>query len=58
LEDMKSYIKTLAPGGSILFSGFFAHDFELINDEAQKNGLELQHKIEEERWQCCHYRKP
>lgn len=58
LEDMKSYVDTLSQGGSILFSGFFAHDFDLINDEALKQGLEFQSKIEEERWQCVHYRKP
>lgn len=58
LEDMKNYVATLAPGGSILFSGFFAHDFELINNEALKQGLQFQAKIEEERWQCVHYRKP
>ncbi|WP_421754371.1 50S ribosomal protein L11 methyltransferase [Croceimicrobium sp.] len=58
LEDMKAYVDTLASGGSILFSGFFAHDFELIDEEAQNQGLEFRHRIEEERWQCVHYQKP
>ena len=58
LEDMKAYVDTLASGGSILFSGFFAHDFELIDEEARKQGLEFRHRIEEERWQCVHYQKP
>ena len=55
---MKAYVDTLASGGSILFSGFFAHDFELIDEEARKQGLEFRHRIEEERWQCVHYQKP
>lgn len=58
LEDMKSYVATLRSGGSILFSGFFAHDFELIDSEAKAQGLNFESKIEEERWQCVHYRKP
>ncbi len=57
LEDMKSYVATLAQGGDILFSGFFNFDFELIDTAAKKLGLSLQNRIEEARWQCCHYRK-
>ncbi len=57
LEDMKSYVATLASGGLILFSGFFAHDFDLIDEEARKQGLKFQSKIEEERWQCVLYSK-
>lgn len=58
LEDMKSYVVTLSSGGSILFSGFFEHDFDLIDAEAKAQGLIFESKIEEERWQCVHYRKP
>lgn len=58
LEDMGAYVETLKTGGSILFSGFFAHDFELIDAEASKQGLKFQSRIEEERWQCVNYQKP
>lgn len=58
LEDMAAYVATLAEGGSILFSGFFEHDFNLIDAEAKKQGLNFVSKIDEERWQCVHYRKP
>jgi len=58
LEDMHVYVQTLNSAGSILFSGFFAHDFDLINAEAEKRGLVFESRIEEERWQCVHYRKP
>lgn len=58
LEDMHVYVQTLNSAGSILFSGFFAHDFDLINAEAEKQGLVFESRIEEERWQCVHYRKP
>ncbi len=57
LEDMKTYVDTLEKGGDLLLSGFFEHDFALIDAEAQKQGLRFVNKIEEERWQCCHYRK-
>lgn len=58
LEDMRAYVATLAEGGSILFSGFFEHDYNLIDAEAKKQGLNFVAKIDEERWQCVHYRKP
>lgn len=57
LEDMKTYAAALDSGGELLLSGFFDYDFQLIDTEANKQGLKLVRKFEEERWQCCHYRK-
>lgn len=58
LEDMDAYVESLESGGEIIFSGFFEHDFHLIDAEAQKNGLKLLERISEAAWQCCRYLKP
>jgi ribosomal protein L11 methyltransferase len=58
LEDMPVYEECLEGGGSILFSGFFEHDFHLIDEKAKSLGLKFVSRIDEERWQCVHYQKP
>jgi ribosomal protein L11 methyltransferase len=57
LEDMKVYVASMRPGADLLLSGFFDYDFSLIDAEAQAQGLSFLGKIEENRWQCCHYKK-
>jgi ribosomal protein L11 methyltransferase len=58
LEDTQHYASCLKPQGILLLSGFFKHDFELIDREAQKQGLEFKESIEEHNWLCCCYVKP
>lgn len=57
MEDMKSYVDTLSSGGHLLISGFFEHDFEMLNDKATECGTTLVNKIKEDRWMACHYQK-
>ncbi len=57
LEDMKTYIETLTPKGRLLISGFFENDFEMLNSEATKHGMELVNKVTEDRWMSCHFQK-
>lgn len=57
MEDMKSYVDTLPSGGHLLISGFFEHDFEMLNDKATECGTTLVNKIKEDRWMACHYQK-
>lgn len=58
LEDMPVYEQCMEAGANILFSGFFEHDFHLIDEKAQSLNLKLIDRIEEERWQCVLYQKP
>jgi len=57
LEDMEAYVRSMRPGADLLLSGFFDYDFSLIDEAAKAQGLEFLGKIEENRWQCCHYKK-
>lgn len=57
MEDMKSYVDTLPSGGHLLISGFFEHDFEMLNGKATECGTTLVNKIKEDRWMACHYQK-
>jgi ribosomal protein L11 methyltransferase len=57
LEDMKVYVASMRPGADLLLSGFFDYDFSLIDEAAKAEGLSFVNKIEENRWQCCHYKK-
>lgn len=55
MDDMKSYIDTLTPGGQLLISGFFENDFEMLHSEATRYGARLVNKITEDRWMACHF---
>tara|TARA_R110002050_G_scaffold34445_5_gene87004 strand:- start:749 stop:1585 length:837 start_codon:yes stop_codon:yes gene_type:complete len=57
LEDMKVYVASMRSGADLLLSGFFDYDFNLIDEAAKAQGLSFVGKIEENRWQCCHYKK-
>lgn len=57
LDDMQTYVSSMRSGADLLLSGFFDYDFELIDAEAKSQGLDFVSKIEENRWQCCHYQK-
>lgn len=56
LEDMKTYIDTLHPGATLLISGFFEDDFELLNSRATEYNAQLVNKVREDRWLACHYK--
>jgi ribosomal protein L11 methyltransferase len=57
LDDMGAYVACMRPGADLLLSGFFDYDFSLVDAAAKAQGLEFVNKIEENRWQCCHYKK-
>lgn len=57
MEDMKSYVDTLPSGGYLVISGFFEHDFDMLNEKANECGTTLVNKIKEDRWMACQYQK-
>lgn len=55
LNDLSSYCKSLNKNGIILLSGFYEEDFDLINQEAQKNNLSLNDKKTKNKWCLLSY---
>lgn len=58
LEDMHSYVACMAPGASLLMSGFYVEDTGLIRAEAERLGLVFDHVREQDRWACAEFRAP
>lgn len=50
LEDMAVYAISLKKGGSLLISGFYEEDVEMLLNEANRHGLSLVDKESKERW--------
>lgn len=50
LAEIHIYAKLLAPKGSLLLSGFYEHETNLIAAEAGKYGLQLQKQLVKNRW--------
>jgi ribosomal protein L11 methyltransferase len=50
LSEMSDYANYLAPGGLILFSGFYTHDIDDLNRAAVPLGLIEQKRDERETW--------
>ena len=50
LEQIPAYTKSLHAGGTLLISGIYHEDFEIIAEKAVANGFGFQKKIEKNRW--------
>ncbi len=50
LRDMPSYISVLAPGGTLLLSGFYEHDIPAIRAKAEASGLAFDHYESRQNW--------
>ena len=50
LRDMPSYISVLAPGGTLLLSGFYEHDIPAIRAKAEASGLAFDHYESRQDW--------
>ena len=58
LEEIPEYVKYLAPGGSLLLSGFYNFDTGRIKAVAEESKLQLLNTLERNDWQLLLYRKP
>lgn len=56
LRDMPSYISVLAPGGTLLLSGFYEHDIPAIRAKAEASGLAFDHNLCREDWVAVKFR--
>ena len=50
LRDMPSYISVLAPGGTLLLSGFYEHDIPALRAKAEELGLAFGHYLIRNDW--------
>lgn len=50
LEDLSTYADSMKKNASLLLSGFYTEDVEMIDKEAAANGLVLQKKMERNNW--------
>ncbi len=57
LADMKTYSSCLDKNGILLLSGFYEEDLPLIDEEATKHQLKIQHTIKRNNWLSAHYKK-
>ncbi|GAL75053.1 ribosomal protein L11 methyltransferase [Nonlabens ulvanivorans] len=50
LQDIPVYGKSLKPGGTILFSGFYTEDLELIKEACNKIGIQYDSHMVRDNW--------
>ena len=55
LADMDNYLKCLAPGGDILFSGFLDEDVAIMTTAATSRGLTLTAECHHAGWAALHF---
>ena len=56
LEDMSSYAVHLEDDGYLYLSGFYQEDLPLIQKEAEKYGLVMERKLNNDRWIAAEFR--
>jgi ribosomal protein L11 methyltransferase len=57
LSDISNYAQVLDKNGLLLLSGFYSEDIPLIEQEANKSGLDLQIKNFKNNWSVCVFKK-
>ena len=57
LADMPAFVKKMAPGATLLLSGFYAEDIPLLVERAKELGLTLTGQSEDQNWACLRFAK-
>ena len=57
LQDMATYSKHLRTGGTLLLSGFYDNDVEILEKCANENNLHLVTHISKENWAALRFIK-
>lgn len=57
IADMQAYSAAIAPGGTMLLSGFYTADIPLVQKAAEEAGLTLAASSELNDWACLRFRK-
>ncbi len=56
--DLRTYVRSLRPGGTLLCSGFYEADISAIRAEAQAHGLRFHSQRTRDTWACLRFEKP
>ena len=57
LQDMHEYVKRLNSAGTLLLSGFYTEDLDMIKAEAQKCGLDFEDHFTQDNWVSARFSK-
>ena len=57
LNDMHRYVDRMNAGAHLLMSGFYVEDIPAIQEEAERNGLQLIHHREKNNWAAVLFKK-
>ena len=57
LNDIPQYVNCLQPGGILFLSGFYKQDIPAIEEECNRNGLELMSFTEKNNWVAVRFKK-
>ncbi|GAA4278105.1 50S ribosomal protein L11 methyltransferase [Aquimarina mytili] len=55
LNDIKTYVKCLNPGGKLFLSGFYTEDLDMISEECLSNGLSFVRNFDRNNWIAALY---
>ena len=56
LQDMESFVNVMAPGATLILSGFYQADCQMLEEKAQSLGLQLSTIKNDGDWACCVFR--
>ena len=57
LADLKNYAAAMSPGATILLSGFYKDDIDLLLQEAENYRLQFMRVFEQDKWACLELQK-
>lgn len=58
LQDMNRFVSVMAPGATLLLSGFYEEDCEMLTRAAQANGLTLKGQKQDGTWAMLAFTQP
>jgi ribosomal protein L11 methyltransferase len=58
LQDMSRFVSVMAPGSTLLLSGFYEEDCEMLTHAAQACGLTLKGKKQDDAWAMLIFTRP
>ena len=55
LQDMEHFVRVMAPGATLILSGFYQADCQMLEDKALSLGLQLATITTDGDWACCKF---
>ena len=57
LQDMEHFVRVMAPGATLILSGFYQSDCQMLADKALTLGLHPVITATDGDWACCQFKK-